>query len=177
MKKIISATMLAALSILFQLSPFWPTTWGMRIDLVAVPWFISLFLFGLWPGLLTAVITCIFIGLVAPSSWLGALMKFSATIPILLVIGLVQLKKFKPKLQTKLFFITFALAVIIRCVLMVYVNYYFALPIWLKLSTEQIMQQFPTYMIIVPNAVQSLIDFFIAWLIVFKTRLKGKIEV
>lgn len=176
-KIIISASMLAALSALLQLSPFWPTTWGMRIDLVAVPWLICLFLFGLEASLITLVATTVFIGFIAPSGWLGAGMKFLATLPLIIFLGAVHFKKLKGIKKHQMFFIMFFLAVVVRCILMVYVNYYFALPIWLHKTTEEIMQFIPKWMIIIPNALQSVIEFGIAWMIVFMTKLRKRVVV
>ena len=173
-KKIIYASMFAALSIVFQLSPFWPTTWGMRIDFVAVPWIIVLFLFGLDVALVTAVITSLLIAFITPSSWLGASAKLLATLPILLIVGLYLIKgrtlKHNKFQQFLWFFL--AISIVVRAVLMVFFNYYFALPIWLHKSIDEVMVAIPWWMIVVPNIIQSIIEFGIAWLVVFKTKIR-----
>lgn len=172
-KLIITASLLAAFSFLIQLMPFWPTTWGMRIDLVAVPWLISLFLLGIEGGLISAFSASFFIGLAAVAGYLGAGMKLISTLPLILFLGIGS--KFKGRKKHYWYLLSFLFAVFIRCILMVYVNYYFALPIWMSMTTEEIFAAVPVYWIIVPNIIQSIIDFGIAWLIVFRTPLKERV--
>lgn len=173
-KGLVAAALMAALAVLFQLSPFWPTTWGMRIDLVAVPWLIALFIYGMWSGLLATIATTVFIGFFAPTSWLGAVMKFTATLPLLIFLGIVIMQRYKGMKKHKMFFLAFVMAVLVRCVAMYFMNYYYALPIWLSMTTAELKQKFPVYVIILPNIGQSIVEFGLAWLIVFRTKLKKR---
>ncbi|MBU0758615.1 MAG: hypothetical protein KKF44_11205 [Nanoarchaeota archaeon] len=267
-KQIIYASMLAALSIIFQFSPFFPTTWGMKIDIVAVPWLIALFLFGFETALLSMGITTIFIGFTSDASWLGATIKFTASLVPILILGYFYKLKLKIKIHHKVkklvsifldfiidtsvvsfvivlvyvimasvikvfqkgfsFFTTEAfregiksgyglqlysllaiagvagafvlvhyfstrpyekkyhenyflvmiglvISILVRGILMIYINYNFALPLWLGMPKEEIMAFIPMYMIFVPNMLQTIIEFRIAWITVFATKLQKRI--
>lgn len=62
-----------------------PSGFGMTVDLVAVPILLGFFLFGLDAAMYIALITTLIITLIAPTSWIGAVMKFTATVPMFLV--------------------------------------------------------------------------------------------
>jgi riboflavin transporter FmnP len=62
-----------------------PTNFGMTVDLVGVPILLCFLLFGLDAAMYTALLTTLIITLVAPTSWIGAVMKFTATVPMFLV--------------------------------------------------------------------------------------------
>ena len=166
---------LAAISIVLQMSPLSvETPWGMQVDLVAVPWLVASFLTGLPGGIATSAVSSIVIALVSKAGWLGAVMKFSATIPMVVAIGLARLKWKKPPFSV--FVAAFVVAVILRCVLMIFVNYYFALPIWMHKTPEELFAVIPLWWIYVPNIIQACVEFGVAWALVFRTKLKGKIE-
>ena len=81
-----SAGMLAAISSVLQIVHIgYLSPWGMWIDFVAIPWIIAYLLFGGRGAFIVSVISAIIITLVAPSTWLGAVMKWVATLPIWLV--------------------------------------------------------------------------------------------
>lgn len=166
------AAMLSGLSLLFQLMPFWPTSWGMRIDIVAVPWIIALFMFGWRASLLTTGISFILIGFIAASSWLGAGMKALATLTLLVPLYFSYDVR---KKRLHYFWLFFMFGLVLRSVAMIYVNYYFALPIWLHMSSSEIIAEFPWYFIVIPNVVQGAIEVLIAYLVVFKTKLRNYI--
>lgn len=69
-----------------------PTGFGMTVDLVAFPALLAFFLMGFEASLYVLVITCTIITLIAPSTWLGASMKFSATLPMILVPALYMIR-------------------------------------------------------------------------------------
>ncbi|MFH1134025.1 MAG: ECF transporter S component [Nanoarchaeota archaeon] len=167
MQELTGASLLAALALVFQLSPFWPTHFGMRLDLVAVPWLICLFLFGFRAGMLSMTATCVVICFIGEASWLGALMKFSATLPSMLLLGLVL----RYKKRTLLFFAAFA-ALAVRSVGMVFLNYFFALPLWLHKATAEIISNELTIAIIAMNALQGVIELLLAYGIVYHTKLR-----
>jgi len=62
-----------------------PTGFGMTIDLVGVPILLAFFLLGFEAALYTLLITAFLITMLSPTSWLGASMKFAATLPMFLV--------------------------------------------------------------------------------------------
>jgi riboflavin transporter FmnP len=167
---------LSAFSAVFQLFHLgFQTQWGMWIDIVAVPWIIAYFLFGFKGGLTVSFIGSIIITLVAPDTWLGALAKFIATVPMFLIlysltlsfkIKIVQFKKLKNIILPSL------IAIGIRGVLMFFFNYYFALPIWFPGKTpSQLMTIFPWYIIVGINIIQGIVDVTLAWLLVFPYKL------
>ncbi len=178
MSIIIVSSMLAALSILLEVLPLKiRTPWGMSIDFVAVVWIIAVMLFGLRSGLITAVISSIFIAFISNASLLGATMKFTATLPLILAIGIVRYYVKSQRTRHGYYLIAIVFAIIVRCIVMVYFNYAFALKMWFpEMTTEQIMQAYPSWMIIVPNIIQSGVDFGLAWLLVFMTKLRLRIQ-
>jgi len=85
--QLIAVAMLSALAAIFQLINNVvgiPTGFGMTVDLVGVPALLAFFLFGLDAALYVSVLTAFIITLIAPTTWLGASMKFAATLPMFL---------------------------------------------------------------------------------------------
>ena len=171
-KVIIQAAMLAALSILLYFIPAIPTEWGMKLDFIAIPWLISLLLLGGWGGFLTAIVSTGILGFMSASGWVGMSAKFLSTGIFMLAIVAFQWH-FK-KLTPKLLGLAFVAAVILRCAVMVFANYYYFLPIWLNETPEVLMQQFPAWMIVVPNIIQSGIDIVIPGYLLYSTKLKKR---
>ncbi|MCD6591067.1 MAG: hypothetical protein J7K72_03800 [Candidatus Aenigmarchaeota archaeon] len=171
-----SAGMLAAISIVFQIVHIgYLTQWGMWIDFVAIPWIIAYFLFG-WRGALTvSVVTAIAITIVAPSTWLGAIMKWIATFPIWFIpfafqkISKLKLEDFK---KLRIIITCLVLAVILRGLLVTPLNYFYAIPIWTGMSPSQAMAFLPWWILFGLNAIQGILEFVIAWLLVFRFRLE-----
>ncbi|HWY78874.1 MAG TPA: hypothetical protein VNW29_00795 [Candidatus Sulfotelmatobacter sp.] len=167
---------LAALSALVQiihigyLSP----QWGMWIDIVAVTWVIAFLLFGFRMALIVSLIGAVIITLVAPETWLGAGMKWIASFPTFLVLGLWLFKIKKPLSYYKNplhLLLPVVIAIIIRCLLIIPINYFYAIPIWTKMTPLQAMQTIPWYIIALFNIVQSSIDVAFAWVLIYKFRL------
>lgn len=167
---------LAALSALVQiihlgyLSP----QWGMWIDVVAVTWVIALFIFGLRMAIIVSLIGAVIITLFAPDTWLGASMKWLASAPIFILLGIWQLKNKKPLVQYKKpshLIVPLIIGMIIRCVIILPLNYYYAIPIWTKMTPEQAIAAIPWYIIVLFNVVQSIVDVALAWILVYKFRL------
>lgn len=167
---------LASISALFQLLHVGiKTQWGMWIDIVAVPWIVAYFLFGIRGGLMASLVGSIVITLIAPDTWLGASAKLIATVPMFLTLYAVtfifkkKIEKFK---NIKNILLPILFAIVIRGILMFFFNYYFALPIWIPGKTPiQLMSIFPWYIIIGINAIQGVIDVIFAWILVFKYKL------
>jgi len=167
---------LAAISALFQLLHIgFKTQWGMWIDIVAVPWIVAYFLFGIRGGLTVSFIGSIIITLIAPDTWLGASAKLIATVPMFLtlyVLTLIFKKKINQFKKIKNIILPTLMAIGLRGVFMFFFNYYFALPIWIPGKTStQLMNIFPWYIIIGVNAVQGIIDVVFAWILVFPYKL------
>lgn len=148
--------------------------WGMWLDVVAVPWLIAFFLFGWRLAFVVSLLGSGVITLFAPETWLGAVMKFTATLPLWLFLALwlpivkAQLLHYQ---RIRLMIVPVLFGLIFRCTLMLPLNYYFAIPIWTGLTTTQALNVIPWYIIVGFNAAQGLIDVSLAWLLVFKFRL------
>ncbi len=163
---------LAAISAVLQIVHIgWLSPWGMWIDLVGVPWIIAYFLYGGRAGLITSVIGAIIITIVAPSTWLGALLKFTATLPMWFIPMIYQkIRKIDMDKFSKSVFLPAAIliAIIVRMALVLPINYYFAIPIWTGWNTAQAMEFVPWWIMCVLNIVQGALEVAIAWFVVFR---------
>jgi len=174
--EIAACAALAAISAAVQIVHVgYPTQWGMWIDIVAIPWILAFFLFRGRAAFLVSIVGAIIITIAAPSSWLGASMKWLATMPMWLTPWIFQklyrldLKDFK-----KLRVIAFCtlVAVIVRGIIVIPTNYYYALPIWTGWSPEEAMSFLPWWIIFSLNAIQGILEVSVAWLLVFRFKLK-----
>ena len=145
--KIAGAAILASLAVIMQiLPPIFIKPWGMRIDLVAIPWILCWIIFGLKPALLSILISAPLIGFVGPlaGGWVGATMKSVASIWMFVIPGIIAWKTGGTRhlLENKrLFIVASIMAIIARIGVTVIFNFYFALPFFFPLY-------FPT-----PNAI------------------------
>ena len=167
---------LAAISAVVQIIHIgYLTQWGMWIDIVAIPWILAFFLYRGRMAFLVSIIGAIIITLVAPSSWLGASMKWLATMPMLLMLLLWQ-KVFKLKLKDyrkmSVLIPCIIFGIILRGVIVIPFNYYYALPIWTGWTTEEAMVNLPWWIIFTLNGIQGIIEVTVAWLLVFKFKLQ-----
>ena len=147
----------------------------MWIDLVAVSWITAYFLFGIRASFLVSLLGAIVITLFAPDTWLGASMKWVATIPIMLLLFLffnVTKQEINKYRQIKNLILPLFLGIILRNLIVIPLNYFYAIPIWTGMSSAQAMAAIPWYIIFIFNAIQSIIDVFFAWLLVFSFRLE-----
>ena len=170
----VSGVMLG-LALLLDVAPIdFPTVWGMKIDVVAVPIIIVYFLLGFWGGVFALGLLFLGLSVVSSASWLGAMMKVTATFAVIL--GLEFAKRTvgfdltNPRRLIIFGIVAYLVGVVVRIPLMVALNYYVALPIWLGLPRDQVIQavekwtHVPFWVAIgLPNAVQSAIDVFQAW--------------
>lgn len=146
--KIAGATLLAPLAVILQIIvPLFITPWQMRIDLVAIPWMICWIIFGLKPALLSLLISAPLVGFLGPfaGGWVGASMKSVATIWMFLIPALFALKigGTKQLLENKkLFVISAILALIVRAIVTVIFNFYFAIPFFYGMTTDSIIDMF-----------------------------------
>ena len=148
--------------------------WGMWIDVVAVSWFIAFFLMGFKPSLLVALISGLVITLFSPDTWLGAVMKLLATSPLLISLYLwTIIRKKNNNIYMNITSLIFPLlaGLIIRSVIIIPVNYYFAIPIWTGMTSSQAILAIPWYIIALFNTVQGILDITLAWIMVFRFRL------
>jgi len=167
---------LAAISAAIQIVHIgYPTQWGMWIDIVAIPWILAFFLYRGRTVFFVSIVGALIITLVDPSSWLGASMKWLATMPMWLMLLLWQrLFKLHLKDYRKLRVIVpcIVLGVFLRGIIVIPFNYYYALPIWTGWTPEKAMEMLPWWIIFSINAVQGILEVTIAWLLVFRFKLK-----
>jgi riboflavin transporter FmnP len=146
--KIAGATLLAPLAVILQiLPPFFVTPWGIRIDLVAIPWILCWIIFGLKPALLSIVISAPLVGILGPfaGGWVGATMKSVASIWMFLIPAIFAWKTGRTKqfLENKrLFVLAGVLALIVRAIVTVIFNFYFAIPFFFGMTTDAIIGMF-----------------------------------
>jgi riboflavin transporter FmnP len=146
--KLAGATLLAPLTIILQsLPPIFVTPWMLRIDLVAIPWMICWIIFGLKPALLCLLISAPLVGFVGPFAGgaVGAVMKPLASIWMFLIPAIFAWKVGGTKRlleNRRLFVLAGILALIIRAAVTVFVNFYFALPIFYNLTPDMIIGMF-----------------------------------
>ncbi|WP_297468408.1 ECF transporter S component [Thermococcus sp.] len=173
-KEIAISGVMLGLALLLDVAPLdFPTVWGMKIDVVAVPIILVYFLLGFWGGVFALGLLFLGLSVVSSASWLGAMMKTIATFGVL--IGLEVARRtvgfdIRNPRRLLLYGITaYVIGVAIRIPLMLLLNYYVALPIWLGLPREQVVQavekwtHVPFWVAIgLPNAIQSVIDVFLS---------------
>jgi riboflavin transporter FmnP len=173
-RELVIAAGLAAVSAVLQIihigymSPF-----GIWIDLVAVTWAVALLLFDLRVSFIVSIIGAIIITLFAPDTWLGAVMKWLASFPILFFLGIWH-KKLTPLSFYKTPFrlvIPVLLGIILRCAIAIPLNYYWAIPIWTGMTPEKAMLAIPWYILAIFNIIQSIVDVSVAWILVYTFRL------
>jgi len=146
--KITGAAVLAPLSVILQiLSPLFLTPWFMRIDFVAVPWILCWILFGLESALLSLLISVPLVGFLGPfaGGWVGATMKSVASVWMFVIPAIFAWKTGGTKRlleNRRLFVLTGVLAIIVRCLVTVLFNFYFAIPFFFGMATGDIIQMF-----------------------------------
>ena len=143
------------------------------IDVVGVPWLISTFLFGLYGGVITSIVSTLGIAVFAPTGPIGAFMKFIATIIMVGIVGVVgKIAGFGKKELA----IAFAGCLVARPVIMVFFNYFIGIPLFFGMPTDVAMQEFPVELFVIPNAILAAIDFWVAYALVFATKLKRRVN-
>ncbi|MEM2948600.1 MAG: hypothetical protein QXD51_03175 [Candidatus Anstonellales archaeon] len=86
--KLIATAMLAALAFVFQLTNNLigiPTGFGMTVDLAAFPVILAFLIFGAEYGISSLMMLGLLILLSSPTGFIGAIMKVSATLPMIIV--------------------------------------------------------------------------------------------
>lgn len=183
-KLVMTAAMLAVVSIIFQYFIFLPSETGMRIDLVAVPWVLAAFLLGPLGGAITSIASYVVIALTAPTGWVGATIKLAASAPLVIAFAVLSLRK--PAPSKMLLGGALAAAIVVRVILAHAVNAAFVFPMFgipveatvnevfffLKLSQEVSWLA----VLDVLNVVQSLIEFAVCYVLLFHTRLRERLH-
>lgn len=139
--EIVVAGLLSAISVVFQIIHVGVITpLHIWIDLVGVSWIMAYFLKGFRTALLTAVISSVLIALLAPSGFVGGIMKFVATVPMFIVPAVLFYGKDLKKKLKDLRFVSLALvaALVVRVVVTLLLNVYVAIPIWFGSSLEEV---------------------------------------
>ena len=167
---------LSALSIITQLIHigYQSPQWGMWVDVVAVSWIIAYFLFGFRLSFLVSLVGAAMIMVFAPETWLGALMKWTASVPLIFSFTLwtvVTKKSFHHYKQLLFLAVPFLIGIAIRCLLIIPLNYYVAIPIWTGMTTAKAIIAIPWYVIALFNVIQGLVDVLFAWIIVYRFKL------
>ena len=171
-RQLITAAMLGAFAIVLELIPLYPKLGFIKIDIVGVPLVLAAMLLGLWGGLLAAAITTI--GMVfTPTGWIGAVMKISATLPLIVFIGFLASQK---KLSIRKVAVAGVLAIAVRTAGMILFNYYFAIPAFFGIPTDLAMQQFPAIWIAIPNILVGVIELVAVGYLYFKTPLSETLQ-
>ncbi|MDI3475833.1 MAG: riboflavin transporter [Thermococcaceae archaeon] len=176
-KEIAVIGLMLALALVLEVMPVeMPTVWGMKIDLVAVPIVVAYFILGFWGGLTALAMLFLGLSVVSSAGWLGAMMKTTATFGVLIGLEIARrgigLDHSNKKKLALFGVVAYIVGILIRAPLMIALNYYVALPIFLGTSREHVI---PTverltgvpfwFAITFPNAIQSAIDVFISLLV------------
>jgi len=146
--RVAGAAVLASLSVIMQaLPPLFVTPWFMRIDFVAVPWVLCWLLFGFDAALLSLIISAPLVGYLGffPGGWVGAIMKSVASVwmfavPALFALRMKEVKNFV--LNKRMYVIASIVAILVRAVVTVIFNFYFALPFFFGMTPDAIVQFF-----------------------------------
>ncbi|MFA4855479.1 MAG: ECF transporter S component [archaeon] len=173
-KILVGSAMLAIVSVLLQVYKI-AYPWGgvIDIDAVGVPWLISTFLFGIYGGVITSIVSTVGIAVFAPTGIIGASMKFAATIIMVLIVGVAGKTLGFGK---KGIAVAFIACLVARPVLMVLFNYFVGIPLFFSIPTEVALQKFPIELFLVPNMILAAIDFWVAYALVFGTKLRERVK-
>lgn len=176
---VVTTAILSTLSIIFEIIPSLRVPWGMKIDFVGVVWVLAYFLYGLKEALSVSVITTLFI---LSYDFVGAIMKFIATLPMFLVpAGLIHSPFFFEKTsrsfnKLRVMVMMCLLATSVRLIVTSVVNLYWAIPLFWGITSDAVLEVFGgvvPFVIFVAsmNLLQSIVDMVVPWLLAYKFRL------
>lgn len=186
---IVSVAMLSALAIVFDVfsdALSLRVPWGMKIDFVGTVWVLTYFLYGLSVALYVSVITTLYIIFgPTPTHFVGATMKFIATIPMFLIPALMSYLPFFSNRSSKIFnrlpliIGLTVLANVVRLLITIPVNYYWAIPLWMGIPTDKILAlpmfngSILAFVVYIGgmNVFQGIVDIILPWFIAFKFKL------
>lgn len=187
--KIAGAAVLAALAGIMQsLPPVFITPWFMRIDFVAIPWVLCWILFGFDAALLSMIISLPIVGFVGPFAGgpVGMTMKPVASVWMFAVPALVAWKIGGSRsfvLDKRVFVGGGLLALLVRAMVTILFNFYFALPVFYGMSATEIIGFFDALKsfvgqslglvgfglfageVAIWNTIQGILDLYAAYLI------------
>ena len=195
LRELAASSILGALSIFLVFTPDVRLPWGMAaLDFIAVPWIIAFLLFGLKSGLLTSIIGFLGIFFFSEEAFpvVGATMKFSATIPLILIPALV-LKFTRSKSSSesfvvkKVYVFSMVMAIVVRCLVTMFLNYYWAVPFMYNLKPSDVPGAFNFFFwgdplssnpliyfilgVSLWNTWQGVVDAVVSWFVVYPTNL------
>ncbi|MGA2572721.1 MAG: hypothetical protein ABSF36_00775 [Candidatus Methanomethylicaceae archaeon] len=184
------ASMLALTAILELINRALPlrVPWGMSIDFVAVPVMLVFFILGMRYALAASVGMFAILMIIGFAGFVGAVMKFGATVAMLLVLGALLSTPLRNKPNPAStyknplkFGLASALALGARVIVAAFLNYYWALPLFFAMPVEQIIQTFFFGSILgfvafvgVLNITQGLIDLAVSWVVTFGLGLENR---
>ena len=179
---LVGTAVMSTLAIILDLLPLPRVIWGMKIDLVGAIWVLSFFLYGWKSALGVASITAIYIAMFSSTGYVGAVMKFIATVPMFLVPMLMLYLPFFSKKEARVFshviviIAATVLASVARLLIATTVNLYWAIPIWFVMTPDQVLTNFGGLWALVIfvaslNIVQGIVDIIIPWMLAFKLKL------
>ncbi|MEM2124821.1 MAG: hypothetical protein QXX77_01285 [Candidatus Methanosuratincola sp.] len=154
--------------------------WGMSIDFVALPVVLAFFLLGTRYSLVTAIGMYMVLTVFGFANFVGATMKFFSTIAMITVLGIFA-KKWAKGDGPKVFPLTILLlasvaAIAFRCLVAAAMNYYWAIPLFMSMPIEEVINTmfFGSIwgfigFVSVMNTTQGLIDLALGWFIIFSS--------
>jgi len=175
--------LMLAMTVLFELlSRAFPimVPWGMQLDFVSVPIIITFFVLGTRYATLTTVGMLGLLYVFGTSLPIGPVMKFVATLPMVLVLGIfLVFPGGAGKVAAAVFssprrmLLAGGVAIAVRCIVTAVVNYYWAIPFFLNMPIQQVAaSNFGLWAfmagIIGLNIVQGIVDLGLSWVVVFK---------
>lgn len=179
-----STAVLSALAIIAEIIPSFRVFWGMKIDFVGVVWVLAFFLYGTAEALYVSIIATIFILGYSPTTFVGATMKFIATVPMFLVPGVLRLPLSSEKSsnvfnRVLVMSTTGFLAILVRVIACSIANYYWAIPLFLGMPSDVVLQtrfgnSIWVFVVFVAsmNVLQGVIDILAPWFLAFRLGLR-----
>lgn len=147
-------------------------------DPISIIWITAFLIFGPWAGILCSIIGTLGLFFFDPFVPIGPLMKFAATV-ILMVVYIIGLKLYKENTTSKklknlkTFAIWGIIAIVIRVILMVLLN----IPAYLIIAGTSEGLVLWLINAIITNSYQGFADLVIPYLLVYKTKLDEKFEI
>ncbi|MGQ9759030.1 MAG: hypothetical protein ACUVQ5_00425 [Candidatus Methanomethylicaceae archaeon] len=180
--KISLVSIMIALTLIFELlNRALPlrVPWGMSIDFVALPVMITFFVLGTRYSLISAFGMFIMLSIVGYATVIGAVMKTTTTVSMILALGILSSGLLRKPPQHSYrsvprYSLAALVSLIVRCGVAVVLNYYWALPLFFQMPVEEIIRTFffGSYLgfisfVSAMNVTQGIVDLVASWLIVF----------
>jgi|GEM_PF-549985 len=152
--------------------------WGMSIDFVALPVVLAFFVLGTRYSMITAIGMYLILTVFGFANFVGATMKFFSTIAMVAVLGIFASRWAKgegPKIfPLPILLVASVAAIAFRCLVAAALNYYWAIPLFLSMPIEDVINTmffgsiwgFIVF-VFVMNTTQGVIDLAVGWFIAF----------